>query len=193
MKFTAVIFMAVFAAMKPSVYEKSPERVAVISVAAERAQEKLLPHWRRAPELLGGSIATAAIKESGLMEDTHSGERRGRAKEICLVQIHPTNRIWKRWAPSFESLAGVDLLSTERCLLSGGQTLVLSLNYCHKRRFYTNWAQAMWTKYHYGNRCWLSPHAHGRTALMNKIAWTKWEPTEEAQRMIDDVLAKENQ
>jgi hypothetical protein len=177
-----------FSEMRPSEYASDPYRIATIAVAIERAQITLAPKWGRDPRLLGAALATAVIKESGTWESVHSGEKRGGAGEICLVQIHPTNRKWvKAGAPSFESLGGVGPQSTEWCILSGAHSLVDGSRFCSKRKYRTKWALAMWTMYHYGSRCWISPGAKGRTQLMQKIATTPWKPTTAMVDLVESV------
>jgi hypothetical protein len=149
----------VLQAVKPDVDEG---RLMIMSLAAETA---LAPYPDE--DYLRGAILTAIEHESGFMESVHSGELRGKAGEICLVQIHPTNGFWKQVATEFDELGGLDIESTTKCLTAGVLTLRHSRGYCRARRFYKNWAPAMWTKYHYGNRCWLSPHAYKRTRRMH--------------------------
>jgi hypothetical protein len=189
--FTEVTFLVMLAHEMPGEYAKDPERFAVIAMAAKAAQDELLPSWHRDPRLLGAAIATGIRKESGGWESVHDGSLNGKAGEICLMQIHPTNTRWKHWAPSFEALAGVDLQATTWCLLTGGKSLISAASYCMARNYRRNWAPAMWTMYHYGDRCWLSPEAKARTALMNRLAYTDWKPTDEQLEVL--AWAKKNQ
>lgn len=185
--YSAGEYIALFATELPDVYAANPGRVARVAVGAERAEAKLRARFRR-PNMLGPTLATIAIKESRLAESVHDGSRRGRAGEICLTQIHPVNTQWKPWAPAFESLAGTDVEATERCFLAAAQSLTFALSYCHKRRYYRNWAKAMFSAYHYGGKCWLSPHAGERTALMLRLASTKWTPTKEQIELLDGIV-----
>jgi hypothetical protein len=176
----ALIFLAVFAHYLPTQYEKHPGRVVTTAVAGERAVASVASKWHRSDTLLGAAIATAVINESGLAENIHTGDRRGGAGEICLVQIHPSNKLWRKVdAPSFEALAGAGEQATTWCLATAGVTLAFGDAYCQRRRYYTNWMQAMWTMYHFGSKCWLSPHARPRSRMMSNIASRKWEPSEE--------------
>lgn len=181
-------YLALFAAEAPAQFKNDPQRIATIAVAAARAEKKLIgsfPH----PKMLGPALATTILSESGLKSGIHAGTVRGKAGEICLGQIHPTNKIWERWAPSFESLGGAGIVWTEFCLLSVADTLASSLRYCAKRRYFTNWAPAMFTMYHYGGKCWLSPHGFPRARRMARIAATRWVPTLDQLQLIIGVLA----
>jgi hypothetical protein len=185
--YTAEEYLAIFSTKAPGFYSKDPARFARIAVAAARAERKLIKRFRH-QRYLGAILATVALNESGLWPDTHEGTRRGKAGEICLTQIHPRNPKWRRWAPSFESLAGTDIASTELCFLAAGETLIGALGFCLHRHYYTNWAAAMFTNYHYGDRCWLSPHAYPRARYMTAIASRKWVPTPEQRKLLEALL-----
>jgi len=168
---TLAAVLLILAHLAPSQYAADPERMSVIAEATIAATNELAHEWRHAPDELSRAILTAIRFESGLREDVHSGALLGKAGERCLMQIHPGNRVWKTvGAPSFESLTGTDYESTRWCLLAGAKALVLADNYCAARQFRTNWKQAMWTAYHYGSKCWLSPQAFRRARTMGEIA-----------------------
>lgn len=178
MKLTAVAILAALAAQRPTEYRDDPQRIATIAVAIEESSES---------EFIRGALATAAIKESGLWRSVHTGERRGRAGEICLVQIHPVNIRWKRTtAPSFEALAGTGLEATRWCFQTAAMHLAEGVRYCRKRRYIRNLVPAMWTFYHV-SKCWLSPHAFERAALQSKISSTRWVVTPEHERLVAAV------
>ena len=186
--FTAVIYLAIFAQERPREYNAAPERLAVVAVAAERTQAALLPKWRHSPAQFAGALTSAIIHESGLDAKVHSGENHRNGH--CLTQIHHTNRIWERvGAPSYDALLGTDLQATIWCLSTGALSLIYGVNHCHKRHYFTHWQRAMWTMYATGHRCapW-SRQSNKRTYLQNKIAHTKWVPTIEHHRLIQDVL-----
>jgi len=194
MNFTPAVFLAVFLAYCPQRDPEELKRVAVVSVAAYQAQQTLLKskRWPGSEAELAGAIATGVIRESGLWHDTHDGSRIGRAGEICLMQIHPTNPAWKLFTSSRKNLAGTDLESTRLCLLTGAESLTRSARHCLGKRYFKNWRQAMWTMYHYGSRCWLSPHAYPRTRTMARIASKRWVVTEEHERLVSEVLKEED-
>jgi hypothetical protein len=138
-----------------------PERAETLSLAVQAAVEEFPTH----PALVG-ALLTAMEQEGNFQEDIQVGEVRGLAGEICLAQIHPVNGFWKGYVASFEDLAGLDLEATSNCLRTAAKTLSFGRNHCLKKRYRKNWAQAMWTSYHWGGKCWLSPHAYKRTARM---------------------------
>lgn len=181
------MFLAALANEVPTQYAKDPERIANIALAAELAQSELGSKWARSSRELSGSVLTAIITESGARRDVHDGSKRSRTRDICIMQINQGNGHWKKHATSFEQLAGTSVEATKRCIMVGITTLSSGLRYCLNRNYKTNWAQAMWTIYGYGHKCWLWAHAYKRAALANKIAWTKWEPTEEHRRLIVDA------
>lgn len=188
-------FLALYAHEVPRVYAENPERVAVVAVASEQAQAVLLPTWPRynkkgsvTPRSLSAAIAAVVIEESGLDVAVHGGSKRGLAGEVCLMQIHPSNPQWQRHgAPSFDALGGTDLQATTWCILAGGQSLLSSLNYCWRKRFWSNWAQAMFTSYHLGHSCWLSPGAYRRTGYMRRLAAQSWDATPEQTELVERV------
>lgn len=164
---TPAAILAILATSAPKQFEENPERFAVIAVAAHTAVETVNPRWKRGDKLLLAAILTAAQQESGFQEEIQSGKKRGKAGEICMMQIHPSNSAWKdAGAPSFSALGGIDLKSTTYCLTAGAISLTRSANYCTARNYRKNWIPAMWTSYHYGGRCWISPHAYTRTSIM---------------------------
>ena len=185
----AAAILALLADRAPQQYAAEPDRFAVIAVATERAVKAALPRWHRPEKLLLAALLTAALRESGFRKDIHSGELRGKAGEICLVQIHPRNPVWRTvGAPSFDALGGVDLQSTTYCLTAGALSLARAASYCGARHYRKNWAQAMWTLYHYGSKCWLSPHAYPRTATMWRLYNCSPVPTDEYMNLVRSVL-----
>lgn len=185
MSLNAAVLLAAFATLQPRVYAANPERVALVAVAVEQQAIQSSSKWRWGTQQLAAAIATAILKESSIWESVHSGEQRGKAGEICLMQIHPKNRVWERIGiESFESMGGVDPRSTRNCIAAGTATLVYAANRCYSKNYHRNWAPAMWTQYHYGSKCWLSPHAHGRARMMRQIATTRWVVTPEIEQQI---------
>lgn len=183
--FTAAMFLALFASERPNEFAKAPERLATAALAAEQAQAQQQGKWRHGAPQLSAAIATVVLEESGLAADVHSGAKRGKAGEVCLVQIHPKNPQWRFvGAPSFESLAGTDLQATTWCLATGVHALVFAEGYCAARRYKRNWQKAMFTLYHLGGKCWVSPVANKRTKLMNRLSATKWVPTPEQVELV---------
>ena len=153
------VILAVLERERPEV---PPERAAIMAEAASQATSLFPQH-----PMLTAAILTAVEREGGFREDVQAGERRGKAGEICLTQIHPVNGFWKNYVVEFDDLAGLSLEATTACFKTAAHTLYYGRNRCLKQRYRTNWAQAMWTYYHYGNQCWLSPHAHLRTRRMH--------------------------
>lgn len=184
------MFLAALAHEVPTQYAQDPARLANIAVAAELAQTELASKWARSPRELSGSILTAIITESGARRDVHDGSRRSRTRDICIMQINPGNGHWKKFATSFEQLAGTSVEATKRCIMVGITTLSGGLRRCLRRNYKTNWAQAMWTMYGFGHKCWLWKHAYKRAALGNKISRTKWKPTDEHRKLTKDALTK---
>ena len=188
MTWTAATLLAAFQSLAPAEYAKDPPRFATIAVAGESVVAEYGQRFVKGPRMLGAAVATAIRKESAFWLDVHDGSRVGPSGEVCLVQIHPSNPHWQRvGAPLREALAGTDYESTRWCLATGAVSLSSALSHCWAQRFWKNWAQAMWTQYHYGNRCWLSPHAYKRTAMMRRIAYTRWEPTQEHRRLVAEA------
>lgn len=70
-----------------------------------------------ADELAAMLIATAR-HESDFRRAVHSGKVRGRAGEVCLMQINPKSRRVGR-QHHWSTLAGVDLAATRRCIETG--------------------------------------------------------------------------
>lgn len=166
MSFTAAIFMAALLRFQPADDHEELRRLATIAVAAETVVNDPDTKWGAPKDELWAAILTAVHQESTAQRNVHDGTLRGKAGEVCLMQIHPRNRLWPRVAETLEHLVGTDLESTVRCLRAGALTLESSRGYCAKRNYKTNWRQAMWTQYHYGSKCWLSPHAQKRTREM---------------------------
>lgn len=188
--FTAAMFLAALSQEVRTQYEQDPERIAIIAIAAERAQSEMTTKWRHLPNELSGAIVAGIITESGARADIHDGTRRGLDGDICIMQIHRGNGNWKKFVTAFDQLAGHSVASTKLCILTGITTLSRGLNYCLNRNYKTNWGQAMWTMYRFGHKCWLADDAYKRTGLMNKIAWTKWEPTDEHRALIKAALER---
>lgn len=182
--FTAAMYMAIFASELPTEYNKDPARFATIALAAEQVVEEQLPTWRRNPNELGAAVVTAMVFESGGWRSVHEGTRLGPTGDICLMQIHPGNGTWKRYAKAFSDLAGLGLEATKRCISTGARTLVTSLRHCHRKRYFKNWDKAMWSVYATGHNCWKSKQRFKRAAYARKIAWSKWEPTDEQKWMV---------
>ena len=183
--FTAVTFLVALAHEAPVVYAQDPNRIAVIAVAAERAQSEILPQWERHARLLGAGIIVAALSESRLDASVHAGSRRGLQGEICLTQIHPINASWRTYAPSFEALAGIDIESTSWCLATGARTLMSMDRRCHMNGYRSHWLASMWTAYQFGGRCRPSDEGRKRASLTNRIAWTDWRATPDQVRLIE--------
>jgi len=185
---SAAAILTLLATNFPGQFAEEPRRFAVIAVAAQHAVSKVAPKWRRGEKVLLAALLTAATRESGFRQDIHSGELRGKAGEVCLVQIHPTNPAWKKvGAPTFDALGGVGLEATTYCLEAGALSLIQAANYCTARKYRRNWAQAMWTAYHYGGQCWLSPHAYGRTALMWRMYSRIGAASSDCKDLVDSI------
>lgn len=187
--FTAAMFLAALAHEVPTQYEQDPERLATVAVAFELEQRALLPTWtklKRPERELGAAVLTAMREESGLKLAVHDGSKRSRTRDICLMQINPGNPTWKKYAPSFEHLAGVGLAATRLCVATGMATLVAGVSYCLAHRYYTNWRQAMWSAYALG-RCWISRSAFKRAALQQRLASHDWQPTPRMRQLVEAV------
>lgn len=175
--FTAATFLALFASERPAEFRHDPERIAVIAIAAERAQSDQMASWRRHPRMLGATLATVVLFESNLREDVHSGTTRSATDDVCLVQVNRTNTLWAHWAPSRDALAGIDIEPTTDCLGTGFQTLITWDRYCSKRKPRRNWLEAMLSGYA-GDRCHPSKSSKLRAREANRLAWTNWQPTD---------------
>lgn len=180
-----LILAAFMALMKPAPAELP--RIATIAVAAEDVTAEVMAEkrWPSSEDELSAAIAAGIIEESGLLRTVHSGTLRGKAGEICIMQLHPKNTFWKEF--EFESLGGTDYASTRRCLLSGAHTLQWGARRCLARHYKTYWRQAMWSAYHLGGACWASPHRFKRAALQVRIASTRWEVTDRHRDLISEA------
>lgn len=187
--FTAGAFLALFAHEEPAVYAADPGRVARVAIAAEQAQQPYLELWPQSDRSLGASVSAAIILESHLAESIHDGSKRGRAGEVCLVQINPINAMWKRVASTFDSLAGTGVEATVRCLRAGIETMQFGVRWCLKRHYKTNWIRAMWTFYRWGDRCWQSGAATERTKLTQRLLAAHWKPTKEMLAVLESERA----
>jgi hypothetical protein len=165
---TPTLFLALLLRLFPTP-EPVPPRYETTAEALATVHAEFLPRWRRSGDEPAAVQLTVIRFESGFLEGVHGGSIRGPSGEICLMQIHPSNGLWKRYAPSFESLAGTDLASTERCLRSGTASLVWSLNHCLKRRYYKNAIPALFSSYHLGGKCWASPERFKRARYMRGV------------------------
>lgn len=154
----AEVILTVLERARPEV---PPERAAVMSQAVSTASQLFPAH-----PMLPAAILTTIEQEGGFLEAVQSGEIRGKAGEVCLSQIHPKNGFWRGYVAEFDDLAGLDLEATTACFSVAAHTLDYGRRRCLAQRYRTNWAPAMWTYYHLGGQCWLSPHAHKRTARM---------------------------
>jgi hypothetical protein len=186
--FTALAFLAALASERPAEFRHDPERIATIAIAAERAQSATIASWRRHPRLLGASMIATSIGESGLTNEIHMGAVRGGEGEICLMQIHPVNALWKRWG-EFENLAGVEIELTAHCLVTGAETLIGFDRYC-SRKGNRDWLRRMFSGYS-GASCRVTELATNRAALTNRIAWTNWQPTDSHRQAIAWALRSE--
>lgn len=110
-------------------------RIAEANVHACRTV-KLPGRWT-----FGGCLAllqTVEQWESGLERSVHSGEKRGPAGEICLVQLH--HRVtapeaihdpdYKVTEEEWESLGGLDIDATRRCAFAGAKILMYHASRC---------------------------------------------------------------
>lgn len=182
--FTAAVYLAAIAGTLTTRYESDPDRMALIAVAAEQAQAELLEGWAYPPRELAGAVLTAIIHESGAARGVHDGSIVSKTNDVCIMQINPRNWNWKDYVDEHGELAGLDLESTRNCISVGIATMIKGSNYCRRRRYYTNWRQAMWTMYAFGSKCWLSSSAYERASLQSRIASTDWQPTEEHHRLV---------
>jgi hypothetical protein len=111
------------------------ERIADADVRACRTV-KIPKRWTFAGCL---SLLMAAEQwESGLQREVHSGELRGPAGEICLVQLHrnvtrtgairdPDYQIGEE---EWESLGGLDADASYRCAFAGAKVLMYHVSRC---------------------------------------------------------------
>jgi hypothetical protein len=189
--FTAITFLTLFASERPAEFRHDPERIAVVAIAAERAQSDLMAQWHRHPRMLGATLATVVLFESGLRENVHSGATRSSTDDVCLVQINHTNQLWRGRVETREDLAGVDLLPTSWCLATGIETLIAWDQYCSKRHPKRNWLEAMLSGYA-GDRCHVSKDSTMRAREANRLAWTNWQPIESHMRAIAWALNSES-
>jgi hypothetical protein len=163
--FTAAMFLVALLQRLPTSDPTELERYATMAQGYAIAEAELAVQWRGPRVELGAMMFTAMWFNGHGARDIHSGERLGAGGATCLTDIDPGNPLWKRFVPRLSELAGLTLEATANCFRVGGLSLVMGLNYCLKRKFRTNWREATWTSYHYGNRCWLSPHAHARARM----------------------------
>jgi len=183
---SAATILAALAILRPAQYHDNPERLALVANVVEQVAGEYAPRWRWGRPMLEAAIATAIDQESGLLETVHDGTLRGKAGEVCLMQVHPQNHTWQRLGiASFDALGGTDYQSTLNCVRTGTASLVFAAHHCYDQNYHRNWARAMWTQYHFGNRCWISPHAKKRAALMTRIASTHWAPTTEQREQLN--------
>ena len=82
--------------------------------------------WSRVE--LGRALVTIARHESAFWRPVHAGALRGPAGEVCLVQVHPITAA--KLGIDLESLVGVDLAATERCLRVGAELLARARLMC---------------------------------------------------------------
>jgi hypothetical protein len=181
--FTAAAFLAALAHERPAAYRADPDRVATVAQAAECAQSALMAQWHRHPRLFGALILEGILAESSLDSRVHSGDRRGLAGEVCLMQIGVSNGYWQTWAESREELAGVEVEPTTRCILSGIETLLAADRYCSTRNPKRNWLQMTWQHYRTGYSCHMTKTGKDRASETNRLAWTDWESLGFAQRL----------
>lgn len=140
----------------------TPERAETIAHAISAAERAFPEH-----PMLAAALLTAIEQESNFSEAVQLGDVRGKAGEICMTQIHPVNGFWRGYVARFEDLAGLSIEATTACFLTAAKTLNYGRARCIRQHYRRNWAQAMWTHYHHGATCWLSPHAHKRTKRMH--------------------------
>ena len=147
--------------------ESGLEREARISRIAESEvyacrKVKLPGRWT-----FGGCLAllqTVERWESGLERGVHSGEKRGPAGEICLVQLH--HRVtapdaihdpdYKITEEEWESLPGLDIDATRRCSFAGAKILMYHVSRCSIPFSADSWwtAARIFAEYHHpANDC----------------------------------------
>jgi hypothetical protein len=183
--FTSLTFLVALAHERPAIYRADPERVAVVAVAAERAQSALIAQWHRHPRMLGALVLEGILAESSLDVRVHSGERLGLAGEVCLMQIGVSNPLWMPYADSREALAGLDVESTTACILTGIETLIAADRACSTRHPRRNWLQMTWQRYRTGYSCRITETGKLRARETNRLAWTDWQPTDEQREIIE--------
>jgi hypothetical protein len=188
--FTALTFLTAFAHERPRQFRDAPERIAMVAIATEVAQADVMARWHHHPRMLGAVIIEAILAESGLDQDVHSGLRRGRAGEICLMQIAPVNIAWQPFSDSFDALAGVEFEPTSECIMAGVKTLLAADLRCTRKHPKGNWVRVLWTGYQYSAYCFGGKYAKERERETNRIAWTRWEPKDQH---IDALDAASNQ
>ena len=116
------------------------------------------------------ALVVMVKKESNGDQRVHSGELRGRAGEVGLTQIHPVaERFVERMGYTLDGLTGHGIVETTAAMTVAARLLSGYRAKCWREHYRTNWAEAMFTAYHYGGRCWLSPHAKARARLLRSV------------------------
>lgn len=155
---------AIFTALLALLPMRSPEdfaRYGTIAQAISYASDD--PATRAA-------LVVLVRKESNGDPRVHSGELRGRAGEVGLPQIHPVaERFVVRMGYTLDGLTGHGIAETTAAMTVAARLLSGYRAKCWREHYRTNWAEAMFTAYHYGGRCWLSPHAKARARLLRRV------------------------
>lgn len=109
-------------------------------VTIARALDHVARHppkqWQGSPRELYNAEASIVRQESALWRGVHEGRIRGPVGEACLMQVHPGNGY------DLETLVGVDLASTIRCLTAGAEILSAARVYC-EREFESRYRDAL--------------------------------------------------
>ena len=168
-------------------------RLATVAIAAEDVTREVFDKkgWPSSQDELSAAIVTGIINESWGREDIHSGALRGKAGEVCLMQIHPTNAFWAELTGGdFDALGGTDYESTRLCLTAGARTLRWGARRCLAQHYRTYWREAMWSAYHLGGACWASPHRFKRARMQSRIVSTSWQISPEVVDLISKARAR---
>jgi hypothetical protein len=128
-------------------------------------QEQMDRGWRGSPASLSAALVVVIAGESRLDEAVHRGKR-GMGGAVCPAQIDPGSKgLVRKMGMRFpDDLIGVGREATERCLRVAARLLAYGNSKCYNapNHFKQNWAQAMFTHYATGNKCWLSKKAWKR-------------------------------
>ncbi len=152
----------------PAGFEGAARRDTI--TAATVAAVEATPQWRWSKRELAASLAVIVRFESNADAWVHHGVIVGRAGEVCLTQIHPVVRPFvERLGFEWSDLTGSDLASTTACLRVAAALLSSHRAYCESRRYFKNWDQAMFARYHRGNGCWGSPHQKKRALALRSV------------------------
>lgn len=133
-------------------------RWGTIAIAMDRVAKRPPPSWRPSWATIGlvRGMVTIARAESAFWRSVHEGRLRGPSGEVCLVQVMPSTAT--RLGVDPESLVGIDVEATERCLRVGAELLGLAVERCiGAEELKPGWFETAVVSYWTPDRCVPAP------------------------------------